>query len=463
MLGAALFAAALTAPAAGAYESRVVALRARHLVFDPVSGKLYASIPSIVGPSGNSVRAIDPETLAVGPAVPVGSEPNRLAVSDDGSALYVGLDGSFSIRRLSLPALAPGAEFPVGATPNLRAEEIEVQPGDANVIAVAQARQASPRYAGIGIYENGVLRPATMPGHDGPNRIEFSTDPGRLYGYGSVSTTGAGFFRIRVDEDGATLIDGRGGLLSGFGTDIEFFAPRVYSNTGAVVDPERLARAGRFASGHADGMVADPDTGHAYFVYPGAVAVFDLERFVPLDVIEVDMLGYPANLLRIGPGRLAFTTDAGQIILFDATPPDGDADGTPDHLDNCAGAANADQADADQDGIGDACDPHPGESEAELAQCGAEQEAVAEARVVCEAEPRFLDADADGRHDARDRCPATPAGIPVDESGCSLAEFCARRVESCEQADWRNDEPAAKRGDCLRLGSKREGYQCVPG
>ena len=35
---------------------------------------------------------------------------------------------------------------------------------------------------------------------------------------------------------------------------------------------------------------------------------------------------------------------------------DGDGDGVPDVEDNCAAVANADQADADQDGIGDACD-----------------------------------------------------------------------------------------------------------
>ena len=39
-----------------------------------------------------------------------------------------------------------------------------------------------------------------------------------------------------------------------------------------------------------------------------------------------------------------------------AASPDTDADGVPDHLDNCPRAANADQTDGDQDGVGDACD-----------------------------------------------------------------------------------------------------------
>lgn len=36
---------------------------------------------------------------------------------------------------------------------------------------------------------------------------------------------------------------------------------------------------------------------------------------------------------------------------------DGDADGVPDSVDNCDGEPNADQADADRDRVGDACDP----------------------------------------------------------------------------------------------------------
>src|SRR5579883_148750 len=37
---------------------------------------------------------------------------------------------------------------------------------------------------------------------------------------------------------------------------------------------------------------------------------------------------------------------------------DEDGDGIPDVMDNCPGIANADQRDTDQDGVGDACDPH---------------------------------------------------------------------------------------------------------
>ena len=40
-------------------------------------------------------------------------------------------------------------------------------------------------------------------------------------------------------------------------------------------------------------------------------------------------------------------------------PPDSDADGIPDAVDNCAGTPNSDQTNADGDGLGNACDPTP--------------------------------------------------------------------------------------------------------
>jgi hypothetical protein len=44
-------------------------------------------------------------------------------------------------------------------------------------------------------------------------------------------------------------------------------------------------------------------------------------------------------------------------VLVVAEVPDADGDGVPDDVDNCPSTANADQADVDDDGAGDACDP----------------------------------------------------------------------------------------------------------
>jgi len=66
---------------------------------------------------------------------------------------------------------------------------------------------------------------------------------------------------------------------------------------------------------------------------------------------------------------------------------DDDNDGIDNDVDNCPNTPNTDQADADNDGIGDVCDN---------------------------------DADNDGVSDSEDLCPNTPAGAVVDFDGCEL-------------------------------------------
>jgi cysteine-rich repeat protein len=75
----------------------------------------------------------------------------------------------------------------------------------------------------------------------------------------------------------------------------------------------------------------------------------------------------------------------------------------------------------------------------------------------CEADARLRDGDGDGEPDVKDRCPGTLPGAPVDDAGCSLAQFCASFDVStvqgalrCRFADWGNDEPlmGLLGGDC---------------
>jgi len=77
------------------------------------------------------------------------------------------------------------------------------------------------------------------------------------------------------------------------------------------------------------------------------------------------------------------------------TPPDEDDDGVLDEDDNCPDVPNANQADADNDGLGDACDDNPDS-----------------------------DLDDDGVVDADDDCANTPDNAIVNDQGCSIAQLC---------------------------------------
>ena len=94
----------VNAQAGSAPFVRVLNLPVNDIAYEKQSKKLFVSVPSRIGAGGNSVTEIDPTTGTVGASVFVGSEPNKLAVSDDGQTVYVGIDGAASVRRVNMAA-----------------------------------------------------------------------------------------------------------------------------------------------------------------------------------------------------------------------------------------------------------------------------------------------------------------------------------------------------------------------
>ncbi len=85
--------------------------------------------------------------------------------------------------------------------------------------------------------------------------------------------------------------------------------------------------------------------------------------------------------------------------------PDSDQDGILDDVDNCPLAANADQADFDNDGLGNACDD---------------------------------DDDGDNVADTNDNCPSTAFGDVVDATGCSISQLVPCQGPKGTTASWKN-------------------------
>jgi len=113
--------------------------------------------------------------------------------------------------------------------------------------------------------------------------------------------------------------------------------------------------------------------------------------------------------------------------------PDGgdvDEDGRPDGCDNCPFDANASQADADGDTVGDACDRCPGWDDRD-------------------------DADFDGWPDRCDLCPLDKDSGQEDQDGDGLGDVCDPCPQAADQADCPDpsvDEPVSAGCGCAQGG-----------
>jgi hypothetical protein len=445
----------LCAPAAGAWELRTLDLPAQGLVFDPVSGRLYASVPSRAGALGNSIVAIDPASGRIVDAAWVGSEPAALAVSSDGQYLYVGVDGAWSMRRLTLPDLEPDLPIEFGGSPFRRplfAMDVAVQPGQPGR-AVVQLRKSNNSYRELAVFQDGVRRIVSL--EFVTDQIEFSDDPEVLYAFNSHTSEFA-LRRIRISNQGAVVLTVFPDVLFHYDARFDHEAGLLYFDTGLAVNGETGAKLGSYlpANSFASGVLADAGAGHVFFLRD-ALEVYDLASRTLLASLPVPAeLRASREIVRWGPDRLAWATWGDHIVFVEADPPDADGDGAGDGVDNCPDVPNAGQADADHDRVGDACDPNPGAPDTPVAVCEVELAAEETELAECLASLPFRDADYDGEHDATDRCPETSftATIPVDEAGCSRPQYCkAQPLDLCTKADWRNDEPKNPR-DCTRVG-----------
>jgi len=337
----------------------VVDLATNDIIYDPLTETIYASVPSSAGSRANTITPIDPSTGTIGSSVFIGSEPGKLAMSDNGQYLYVSLDGAAAVRRFDIASQTAGPQFSLGSDPShgpYYVEDIEVLPGNPEAVAVSRKNLGvSPRHAGVAIYDNGVQRPDETARHTGSNVIEFSASASTLYGYNN-ETSEFGFRTMSVGESGVSVIDVTQGLISGYHVDIEFDAGLIYATSGRVVDPETLTLAGTYG---ASGLI-EPDStiDRTFFLTENTLLAFDQDTFAPAGSLDIEgITGTPSSLIRWGGDGLAFRTSSGQVFLI-RTSLVGDLDGdtVPDTLDNCPSDYNPDQTNTDGDSQGNTCD-----------------------------------------------------------------------------------------------------------
>ena len=292
---------------------RKLALPANDLIYDPTRQTIYASVPSVAGAAGNTVTAIDPVTGALGASTFVGSEPNRVALTDDAQYLYVGLDGAGAVRRFNLTDNTAGLQFSLGTSQYdgpYFARDLATLAGQPEQVAVARGQGYYS--LSVAVYDGGVQRTTTAGGGDA---LESSAQPSTLYNSGSYQD----YQKLSVNASGVSV----SGAIYGGGTtgDFSVAGETIYSRYGKVIDPLTGTLKGTFpgVTGYSWGplVAPDPDHGRVFFLTSNGnggatLRAYDIDTFLPVGTLDIPgVAGTPAALVRWGADGLAFRTTGG--------------------------------------------------------------------------------------------------------------------------------------------------------
>jgi hypothetical protein len=299
------------------YPTKVLTIDvpANDLVWDPYARRIYASLPSSYGVHGNTIAVINPFNGAVSAYHFAGSEPTKLALSADGNYLYVGLNGTGSVRRFILPSFSPDTTVSLDTSNSvLTAAALAVSPADSHTVAVIPSNN---NCCGSG---------------QGP--VEFFHDTQLLadkvtsFNFSSIafanSTTLFGYVNSTLGEVNVTATGGKlgktwQGLLQG--SDIRYEAGLIYSNQGQVFDPSSETLVGSFdlSTNSCCAPVQIVPVAPINRVFAAGVTPFsnntlgitsyNLSQFTPIAVANLSQINgsVSSTYLRWGGNGLAFT------------------------------------------------------------------------------------------------------------------------------------------------------------
>ncbi len=247
------------------WQAKSVALPAKDVQYDRAREVVLATLSPEAGTLGNHLVELDPRTGAIGRRVFVGSDPYRIALTDDGTYAYVGLAGSDHIVKVDLSTFSIADRFrTLGTEPGpLVGSDLLAMPGRNDMVVYFQGE--------ITVYKDGVALPNRIYG---PHRIEPGGDS-TVYGYqGQDGATTSYRYTVEVDDTGAHVVENTESIDLRGSLDMEVSSDgRMYTTNGVVLDPKTWSAVHRLP---AAGMVeASPETQRITYFRSRTVSQFD--------------------------------------------------------------------------------------------------------------------------------------------------------------------------------------------
>ena len=237
-------------PFAGMADVRGLGLRHRHAIYSSTLNRIYAAAPL----NGGEILELDPDTLAVLRALSTGAVPGRLAVSNDGTQIYAGLDGGeiaqwriadFAlVHRTTLPVDSSGARY-------RRVYDLAIDPFDNDRIVVLAGGNAFGNSGALLVYRQGALVLRDAPryyatdwgwGYYSPNEVAWSSTTRDEYLAASLGSPKS-IYRFHADETGGVTTD-VSSLLRVDDVGWQEIGGSLLTSTGRSLDPLTFASQG---------------------------------------------------------------------------------------------------------------------------------------------------------------------------------------------------------------------------
>jgi hypothetical protein len=262
------------------------------LVYNPVDGNLYASVPETASHNPNCIVAIDPTTGLITKSVFVGSEPSALALTPDGSTLYVGLDGSNSVRTVSLPSLTPGSSFTLGSGTSglFHASNLAVMPGSPNTVVAALRSPTDSSATSLVVFGSGIPRTNSITDPTlASDSIAFGTSSSTLFGSGEF-----GGMVYTINANGIQHVSSLPGV--GGNETLQKVASDIFASNGAVLDATSGSLLGTFPTGFSSTWEAtNSQATQAYLVTRFGPSSMQLQVTNPATFTSLGTVGLPLS------------------------------------------------------------------------------------------------------------------------------------------------------------------------
>ncbi len=274
-----------------------VAFPANHIAWDPIHSRFWGTF-GFGTPYANSIVDMDPVTGTIGAPISVGSNPNQIAVSSDGSTAYVGLDGGSAVRKVNLISRTSGTltALLAGSTP-VTVTSLDINPGNPNEFAMCIQDVGDSGFGGPLVFRDG-FQVGTAFGVYTASKVKYTSasslfgvqegiSSGSIYDIGVTATT-VDFLRTLNTNNyisGDCSIAGTSAIL-GNGLVIDLVGLTV---SGSLVQPSTFASAVTTDDSLSLGWIALKDSQVSQTMPIVHLRAFDMLNFSQISVVDLPL------------------------------------------------------------------------------------------------------------------------------------------------------------------------------